>query len=397
MLRSSSCVNEPMRALIALLAMAGTAHAQHFDPKDTEAYKPVADGLALAISAPGAVYVVKGKQFTRLANAMSFKSFAVDKQAKKVTALIEDATCEGATKYEWSFDHLEARLENAIAFTHYKRGDLATAKAGFARAVKKDPAWRIPAYNHASMLQLTGDKAAAVNVLAPWIAAEPLQTYLQVASDPELAPLIDEPALVALRSPTAGTAKLTTNEKDTVLYSPDRKLVVYQSYEGSWATSNFAIELQLWDPAKSVMLASTITVRGDETVDMANKPAVKASAKKTVDARIARLEAALGALGFSNAKLERATDSSQGAKTKFNLAKAKFGAVGPDANNAFKEGVVRVLRKNTELATAKIVGRFAGMMFLPEQQVLVVEMQRHSAEGCDGGPEHAATVINVKP
>src|SRR5678815_445742 len=104
-----------VRLWFVLILMSTTAAAEPFDRKDKETFRAVDDGIALAIGRPGALYVVKGKQFTRLAPADTFDKLTIDKSAKKVIADIADYTCAGKSHYEWTFGHLTARIENAVA------------------------------------------------------------------------------------------------------------------------------------------------------------------------------------------------------------------------------------------------------------------------------------------
>ena len=375
------------------------ANAQpvHFDRKDPNVYRAIDKDLSLGIGSPGALYVVKGKQFIRIAGADRFESFSIDKTAHKVVVVLGDYTCAGKTRYEWTFGHLAARLENATAFALHQNKDWKSAAAGFARAAALDPTWRIAAYNLASAHQLLGDKPAAIKALAPFLATDPLGTSLDIARDPELAPLLDQPALVAIRSTKPGSAKLTTAGLDgKVLFAPDRNLIAVARVESSWGSSAFTVDVQIWDAATSKLVASTTVVEWGETKN--DEKGLVAATKSVVTERMTRLSTQLAALGFRPAaKVEKGVESSDGAKAKIHFAKAKLGLVGPgDMHSAaFTDGVVNVLRKNTTLATAKITGRLVAASFVEEASAIIIEMQRHSSEGCDGGPEVALTVVKI--
>lgn len=384
--------------MVFCLLFSSRAIAQPFDASDKESVRPVADGFSLAIGRPGALYLVKGKQFTKLGPADRFISLAVDKTAKKVVAEIGDYTCAGQTHYEWTIDHFTARMENASAYALHLKKDFKAAAAGFARAAAADPAWRIPAYNLASALQLAGDKPGAVKALATWLASEPIATYLHVATDPELAPLLDQPTLAAIRTTKVGAAKLTTAGIDGVaLFAPERGLLAIARNEASWGSAAFTTELQIWDIAQGKLVASTTIVAWDETDPSLDKPAVTKAAKQKVADRIARLETQLAALGFRKAKIEKGVENGDGTKAKVSFAKAKIGVVGPGdmAEAAFKDGIAHVLRKNTTLANAKIVGRLRAATFVEDASAVIIETQRHSAEGCDGGPELGLVVVKI--
>ena len=394
---------------VLALALAAPAHAEpHFDRKDPQLYKSVADtGIALAIGSPGVVYIVKGKQAVKLAPADHFETVTIDKTAKQVTAVISDYTCEGKTKHVWTFGHLAARLENAAAFAMHTKKDFKTSAAGFARAVALDPTWKIAAYNLASAQQLAGDKAAAMKALEPHLATEPIATALAVARDPELAPLLDQPALVALRAAKPGATTTVTarpqggaaiTEKGLdgfALFAPDRGLVAITRNEASWGSMNFTVDIQVWDPANSQLVATVTVVEWGDTSPETR--GVRKAVKTVVAERMTRVANQLAALGFRPAKVETGVETSDGLKAKVSFPKAKLGVVGPGdmANVAFKDGVANVLRKDTSLATAKITGRLSRAWFVEDASAVVIEMQRHSSEGCDGGDEAAFTVVKI--
>jgi hypothetical protein len=157
---------------------------------------------------------------------------------------------------------------------------------------------------------------------------------------------------------------------------------------------NFTVDIQVWDPAQQKLVATVTVVDWSDTSPDAR--GIRKAVKTAVAERMTRVAAELAALGFRPAKVEVGVDNSEGVKAKFNFPKAKLGVVGPSdmANVAFKDGVANVLRKDTSLATAKITGRVSAA-WLVEDSTVVIEMQRHSSEGCDGGPEAALAVVKI--
>ena len=367
-------------SLVVALALTTTAHAN-----DPDSERPIGNGMTLVTGPGGNIFLTKGTQRTRLANGSRFKSLVSDAKAKTVTVTVEDYTCVGESTHTWTFAHLEARLANAAAYALHVKKDYKGAATGFARAVALDPKWNIPAYNLASARQLLGDKAAAVAALAPWISAEPIATYLHVVFDPELAPLLDQPALVALRAAKPGAARA-----DKVLVAPERGLVAFARTEHSWGSSQFMKDIEIWDPAKRVRVASVNLVKWDDTDPGGEKPRITSVAKKRVAARTALLEQHLTALGFRPAQVEQSKVVDEDAN-ELRFAKAKLGVASPDAS-----GVATVQRGTTTVGTAQIEGRMMRAFYIVDTRTVVIEMKRHEAEGCDGGPEKAFAVVPVR-
>lgn len=363
--------------LLALLALSTAAHAET---------RAVGDGLSLSID-NHELWIVKGKQRARFASASSFRAVAVDKTKRRVTVDVEDNTCVGHTKYELTFDHLEARIENWAAYALYKAKDYKNAALGFAKASKLDPTWKIAAYNLASAHQLAGDKAAAVRSLQPHLAAEPIATYVQVTSDPDLVPLLDSAELVAIRSKQAGNAKVTDAGFEP-LYAKDRNLIAFAREEKSWGSDAYTIDLQIYDAKSGALVATTPLVNWDDTRNDAR--GLTTAGKKAVAERAARFQTMLRQLGFSSPELEKTKVTDDGStKMKAVFPKAKLGVVAtPDVANA--------LRGNTQVGTAKSAGKMLSAVFVEDASAVVITTHLHSAEGCDGGPEIGVYVIPIK-
>jgi tetratricopeptide (TPR) repeat protein len=188
-----------MRILLALVAATSIAHAEGAKRK------ALGHGLELVVE-NNAVYVVKGKVRARLEPGYGIESAKL--VGTQVDAILDQLSCDAmaTAPSHWQLDQLEARLANAAAYGQHTKKDFKSAEAGFARAAALDPAWPIAAYNLASARQLLGDLDGAVAALAPWLKSEPLVTYIQVAGDPELAPLLARPELKALQATKRGSA-----------------------------------------------------------------------------------------------------------------------------------------------------------------------------------------------
>lgn len=260
------------------------------------------------------------------------------------------------------------------------------ALAGFQRAVAADPTWPVPAYNAASAQQLLGDQAAAIATLAPWLASAPVRTYLQIQQDPELAPLAGRAEVKAVEAVRPGDITVTPSGiAGAAAYSATHGLVAITREEASWGASNFLRDIELYD-AKGARVATLPLVRMDETNPdcYADTPPrtsceLATGAVKAVAARAASVQARLRALGFSTAKTEAGTMSDDGAgKRKVRFASRRLGLVERD-------GQLRLLRNNTELATARLASaRLSAALVVDEMDAVVVWSGRPGAEGCEG-------------
>jgi hypothetical protein len=220
------------------------------------------------------------------------------------------------------------------------------------------------------------------------LTAEPIATYVQVTSDPELAPLLDQAELVAIQSKQAGNAKVTEKGFEPV-YAKDRNLIAFAREEKSWGSAAYTIDLQIYDAKSGALVASTPLVHWDDTKHEAT--GLTMAGKKAVAERAARFQAMLQQLGFSTAKLEKTkvADDDGSMKIKGVFPKAKLGIVAtPNGANA--------LRGNTSVGTAKSSGKMLSAVFVEEASAVVITTHLHSAEGCDGGPEIGVYVIPIK-
>ena len=356
--------------------------------------KPIGKGYELVIGEYAAgLQVRKAGATARLGEAFKFGVTTVDAKTGIVDINVQTFTCVGTAHYAYSYKQLDARLENTAAYRLHKKADYKTAALGFARATADDPTWRIPAYNLASAHTLLGDKEAAIKALAPWIASEPVATYVQISTDPELAPLLDRPEVLAIRPKAPGTVKLTTNGLDGVAYSPDRSLLAVTRKEGSWGSSAFKIVLELHD-LDGKLVAETPVVQWSETSNDCTKSGCElvASARPVIAKRLVMLEAMLGELGFAPPKVAEAAkvEGARGDKRKAVIANAKLGVVG--WNNT-----ARALKQNTELGTAKILDRLDAATYVDDAKVIVLWSSSSGPEGCTDSDPTEVNVIRLKP
>ena len=361
-----------MRLCAALVLIATVAHA------DTR----LGDGLALQI-ADRTLYVTRGGQRARLAQANVLESMTLGKRTVDVD--VGDDTCISTSHYTWTFDQLAAKLDNVAAFALHRRHDDAHAAAGFARAAQLDPSWPIPAYNLASADQLRGDLDGAIQALAPWLASAPLTTYVQVATDPELRPLLARPELAAIRSGTRGTAKVTgAGITGDIVYAPDRKWIAVARTEGSWGAACFdATDVEIFDATTGRRIATTPLVALDETQgDCTAMPASRVERARVV-------ESLLDDLGFSPTAVEHGTSPTPGIKGTSSFAAAKLGVVSND-------GSIGVFRKDHELGRATGLRTMTNTWFVAAANAVVVASIRPGAEGCESTDPTEIDVVTLK-
>ena len=367
--------------VLASTAIASVAIADGLESQN------LGEGYSLVVDR-GALSVVKGKQRARLAEALSILDAKLDKKTKKVDVSVGDYTCAGEATYHWSLGYFDARLENTAAYQLHKKKDYKTAAAGFALAVAADPTWTIPAYNLASANQLAGDKDAAIKALAPWIASAPIATYLQVAVDPELTPLMDRPDLKALRSATPGTASFDKTGELSVAYSKDKGLIALTRTEASWGACVYTTELELRDAKTGVLVAHTAVIGWSETSPECDEKTngVLPRSRAAVAKRIKTLSAVLAELGFVKAKVEKGVVDTSNDKQLARFPKAKLGI-------GLSQGTVRLLAKDVTLGTAPGLEHVRQAVLVDEPKLALVWTLRAGREGCEGTDPTDVAVI----
>lgn len=377
-----------MRSIVTSLSVVLLASAAHADDQ----HKTLGDGYELVVDNRG-LYVVKGKQRARLADAISITKAKLDTAARKVDVEVADYSCASDTKYTWELGHLDARLENWAGYALYKKQDYKAAIPAYRRAVAADPKWKIPALNLASAHNLIGEQDAAMTALAPWLASDPVGTYVSASADPELASLLARPELKAVRAKQPGNVKLDATGRlvSRVAIAADRGLVAVVHAEASWGSSAWGAELELRDLATGKLVASTPIVRwGETSTDCYDDTCstIEKAAIPVVKQRAARLQQMLNELGFVAPALETGSQIIRTADDKFKttFATAKLGVVA-------QNGTARVLRGNTTLATAAVSEHLHAAVYLPDQRAIVLWSGRAGAEGCEGSDPTQIAVV----
>jgi hypothetical protein len=330
------------------------------------------------------------------------KDVAVDADAKEVIATLAD-TCDAAHTIHLTVAGLNARLENVAALALHRAHKWTEAVAGFSRALALDPTLDAAATNLASAELLAGRPDEALRKLAPLLEKAPVATYAQLASDPELAPLLKRPALSALRAPSPGKARLTIGKNDVVLggkelgalaVSSRHRMIATVDDAWSWALCLGEADLVLFDATGAEVKRLPLFSTSDMTNDEARDCPFKRAAKAKIAARVAAAQRVLTDLGFAVvAGGEDVTVST----TEKGLPKASF----PRAKLGLVMGTdrVRILRGDEERGAAPGVGgqSIVRVDHLPDLSVVVLRWGRGAREGCESLDPTGIQVIPVKP
>jgi len=375
-----------MRVVVLFLLLTATASA-----------KPFADGLDIRFHDHSLFIHAKDGHEARLDPADGLTGFTYDAAKQQVTIDYDTYSCQIPTNITYSLARLKAKLENAPAYERHRKKDYMRALAGFQRAIAADPTWPIPAYNAASAQQLLGQTDAAIATLAPWLEHAPIRTYVQIHQDPELAPLAVRAEVKALEAAKPGDVEVTQKGiTGGAAYSASHHLVAIVREESSWGASMFMRDVEIYS-AKGAFVAALPLVNFDETSADCYKDdptscelAGKAAAKKVQD-RAVSVQLLLRALGFSRARTEggdAAWDDS-GTKRKVRFPAHALGLVERD-------GTIRILRGNAEVATSPLASaKLDSALLVEEASAIVVWSHRPGAEGCEGTDPTATQLVPV--
>lgn len=350
----------------------------------------LADGITLEVTRD-AVLVHRGALTAHLADAGRRHYFGdaapvIDSKARTVTVSQLDNCTDMPAPLVLTFDQAASRLDNVDAYRLHVQKKYADAARGFAKAVAEDPANRVAAINLASAQQLLGKRADAVATLAPWLAREPEAMYATVVADPELAPLLTEPQLVAVAAKAPGrVTALAASFPDHIGYSPERHELAVWRDECSWGgsgpdTCDSAIELL--DAATGKLVASLPLAEMGDGADRKTRARHAAAAERT-----------LHDLGFSAPAVVVATETTTDAdhdadKRKFVFANLGVGVVSVS-------GAVNVLRRNTSLATSQTLEHLGRVVYVRDAHALVLSSTRPGAEGCESTDPTATDVVSL--
>lgn len=298
----------------------------------------------------------------------------VDAKARKLK-LATETLCGTPNAVELTFDGILSKLENVEAYRKHRQKKYAESKVGFAKALALDPKNRIAAINLASAQQLLGDKDAAIATLDPWLKSAPAETYVAIAQDPELAPLLPSPALVALRAKTAGNVVVKPGRFDGAAWSADKALLAVERRECGWGMGgdeNCLVQIELWDTKGS--LAGVVPLQDfDES-------------RASVTARAKAAQLALRDLGF---KVEKVV-AGQPAGDKYKFPGLKVGAVvSADTTQ------VNFLHQDTTLGSAPTLDHVHAIVWAPSAKLFVVSSGRAGREGCEGTDPTMTSAVAV--
>jgi hypothetical protein len=367
-----------MRLAIISLLVAGMA--------SLAAAEPVAEGYELVIE-NGELIVVKGKRRSPLTFGMfELSQLKVDKKARKVVVpALSD--CEGDHTIAFTFDHFEARLFHAEGLAAHKKKDWANAAKAFASAVRFDPKWVELAYLLAAARTQLNDRAGATAALAPWLASAPVPTYLKVAHDPELSPLLATKELAAIRAPKPGTAKVdAAGIVGYYGFSAHRGIVAATVEHGPGRGCTATTVVVLFDVARGTQLGE-MELSGREVCDD-TVPADKRKPELVAPDRAKQIEKLLADFGVDPTPWEEAAGvgGEPYGPSVATLPKAGLG-VGQGASGS------EIRRGKTLVGTTQGGGRIELAGWVPAGKLIVTTNYHHS-HSCGRTTFHA---IPVRP
>jgi hypothetical protein len=297
----------------------------------------------------------------------------VSDDGESVTLGYEDF-CTGFAMH-FTKHQVEARLTNVAGLELHRKHQWAAAAQRFTEALGLDPDFDLAAFNLASALALDGKVNDAVKAIGPWLAQHPIETYLHVLADPELAALVDTPELRAIRASKPGTATVATTKQ--VAFSPERKLVAARRTEACGMSGKSWSYLALAD------LSGT-------TEELLALSDCDAPSKTDIE----RADRFLADLGF-----EPVADLDTGKQidnTRFRFPKRKLGVMSPGRAGG---GVVRVVRGNTVLAERTSSAEFLeSAVFIPAVHAVVVGWVTEQPEAeCGNPPPYSGIDVLVVP
>jgi tetratricopeptide (TPR) repeat protein len=333
---------------------------------------------------------------------MALDSVDVDTDGKAAIATVADA-CDARRTVTLTLASLNARLENVAALALHRQRRFAEAAEGFSRALALDPTLDVAATNRAAAELMAGKPDDALRTLAPLLARAPIATYAQVASDPELAPLLKRPALAALRAPVPGKARLTIAKNDVTMggkakgalaVSSRHRLIAAVDDAWSWALCVGEADLVLFDATGAEVKRMPLFSTDDMSNDEARDCPFKRAAKPRVAARVAAAQRVLTDLGFSLAPRgdEAIVSTTEAGRPQASFPRAKLELVlGTDR--------IRLLRGGDERGGAPSAGgeSIERVDHLPDLGVVVLRWARGAREGCESLDPAGTQVIPVQP
>lgn len=355
-----------------------TAYAQSEPP-------PVAVFEKVVVEAKGgAIFARRGAVTARIAVGTFVNAPVVDAKAKKITFATADWCDRNLGTVSLSFDQLSSRLDNVIAFGLHKKKKYAESKAGFAKALALDPSNRVAAVNLASAQQLLGEKAEAIKTLTPWLASEPVSMYLTVATDPELAPLLASPELVALKAKTSGNVTVSKKGlKGGAAYSSERGLLAVERRECSWGRDgedSCELLIEFFDASGKLTTAQHLIDFDD-------------SNRALVQRRVKAAQQSLRDLGFKTEAVVRGKDTRtdkdrEDLKGKMSFPTLKLGVVTLD-------GKISVFRGDTAVAQGAGFERLQDAAWAPSVRSFIISSLSSGREGCEGTDPTQTTILPV--
>lgn len=300
---------------------------------------------------------------------------------------------EGVEAHTFSAAHLRAYLDNAEALRLHARKDYAQAEQGFARAVALHPTFKKAVFNLACAQTRQNKKEAALTTLAGFLRDEPVETYLHVQADPDLAPLLETPPLRAIETGPTGDARIRFKggklAHAPVMVAPDRHLLAVTVSSEGWNGLQKSVDLVVLDTKTGKTAASWPLVQFDDYSIESGEGKLTRDGRRNIVDRLAAANGFLAKFGLTPAKdAERGVPKDEARAMRF-----PNGGLGLALSTGEK---VRVLRKNEvlrEVPVPYLTYLLTSAYYLPTEKLLVFTWHIDEPEGCAIEQERAGVQL----
>ncbi len=341
-----------MRAwLVTVLAsIPAVAGAEGFESRGPDGLTIEADGWT--------AYVRDGNLRAPLVDAATDGAEAA---GPAVTIHLSTGMCGPGGDLTFTTDQLRARLANVRGYHAHKRGLYQAAMVDFAHAVELDPTFRTAATNFASAQVLVGRRRAAIVTLGSWLRMDRVGTYIKIATDAELSPLLAEPELAPVPDQIDPVGDPLTMDAALAVGSG----LVARANRSTTTTND---SISLFDTTTGALVA---TLRLD------------------TDDAVATARQILFGLGFTPVALVEGRVLSNPISDDY-LLRVELGDVGLVQRN----GPVRAFRHDTQLGEGTYAGHFHGASYIPAGNLVFIESSTSCA---DADEEHEQTIVLAHP
>lgn len=214
-----------------------------------------------------------------------------------VVRYLDELGCDPDQEHETVVDlrPVAADMLRNEALDAYDAGRYEPAAQGFAAALEQVYSTET-AIDRARALHRLGRTSEAAASLVPPSRDKPVLVYSKVATQPDLAALLQQPEIAALRASVPGTVSAAEIEAGLPLVGLDARWIAVPIRQAAWSGSDRRLELAIFPsyPRK----AETLRIPLIESIDTDHEGNVLPARRAAVDAQLARTVSWLRDLGF---------------------------------------------------------------------------------------------------